>query len=170
VFDGTKLEPYQVEDIPNPINYYGLTKYIGEEVVKSLLTNYYIFRISWVFGPHGKNFVNTILRLAKEKPFLNVVSDQVGSPTYTIDVANFFISKHDITYGIHHLTNDGYISWYDFAKEVVSLTKLNCIISPISSLEYKSIARRGLNSRLFKNNSCLLQSWNISLRTFINKI
>jgi dTDP-4-dehydrorhamnose reductase len=167
VFEGTKEEPYEVDDIPNPINYYGLTKYMGEEIVKSLLTNYYIFRISWVFGPNGKNFVNTILRLAKENSSINVVSNQFGSPTYTIDVANFLISKKDIDYGVYHLTNEGFISWYDFALEIIRISKLECIIYPVLSSEYETLAKRGLNSRLIKSKLCTMENWTISLRSFI---
>ncbi len=169
VFDGTKVEPYLVTDIPNPINYYGLTKYIGEEIVKSLLTKYYIFRISWVFGPNGKNFVDSILRLAKEKTSINVVNNQIGSPTYTIDVANFLTLKSDIEYGIHHLTNEGYISWYDFASVIIKLSKLDCKIIPILNSEYKTLAKRGLNSRLIKNKETSLKNWITSLRSFINE-
>jgi dTDP-4-dehydrorhamnose reductase len=169
VFDGTKVDPYEVNDIPNPINYYGLTKYLGEEIVKSLLTKYYIFRISWVFGPNGKNFVNTILRLAKEKTSINVVSDQFGSPPYTVDVAHFIISKPSITYGINHLTNDGYISWYEFAIQIIYLSNLPCQILPIPSSEYKTLAKRGTNLKLKKNKSCTLKNWTKSLRLFINE-
>ena len=168
VFDGSKAEPYEVDDIPNPINYYGLTKYLGEEIVKSILTNFYIFRISWVFGPNGKNFVNTILKLAKEKPSLNVVSDQVGSPTYTLDVANFLISKPNLLYGIHHLTNEGYISWYEFAIEIIRFSNFPCQILPILSSGYKTLAKRGLNSRLFKDNSTLLRQWEISIKEYLH--
>jgi dTDP-4-dehydrorhamnose reductase len=168
IFDGTKIAPYEVDDIPNPINYYGLTKYLGEEIVKSLLRKYYIFRISWVFGPSGKNFVNTILRLAKEKTSINVVSDQVGSPTYTIDVATFLISKSNIEYGIHHLTNDGYTSWYEFAFKIIEISKLNCSINSISSFEFKSLAKRGKNSKLAKSKNILLKSWETSLQEYLN--
>jgi dTDP-4-dehydrorhamnose reductase len=168
VFDGTEKEPYEVDDIPNPINYYGLTKYLGEEIVKSLLTNYYIFRISWVFGPRGKNFVDTILRLAREKTTINVVSDQVGSPTYTMDVANFLLSTSNITNGIHHLTNEGYISWYEFASEIVRLSNLPCQILPIPSSGYKTLAKRALNSRLFKNNFTSLRNWIESTKEYID--
>ena len=169
VFDGTKVEPYLVTDIPNPINYYGLTKYIGEEIVKSLLTKYYIFRISWVFGPNGKNFVDSILKKAKEKKSISVVNNSFGSPTYTIDVANFLTLKSKIEYGIHHLTNEGYISWYDFASEIIKLSKLDCKIIPILNSDYKTLAKRGLNSRLIKNKETSLKNWITSLRSFINE-
>lgn len=169
VFDGSKAEPYEVDDIPNPINYYGLTKYLGEEIVRSLLTNFYIFRISWVFGPNGKNFVITIIKLAQEKSLINVVSDQLGSPTYTVDLANFLCSKKNINYGIHHLTNDGYVSWYEYALKIINYTNLKCIINPITSTEYKTLAKRGLNSRLKKTHFCRLDNWTESLKKFINE-
>jgi dTDP-4-dehydrorhamnose reductase len=167
VFDGTKLSPYEVNDIPNPINYYGLTKYLGEEIVKSLLKNFYIFRISWLFGPSGNNFVNVIKRLASENKSINVVSDQIGSPTYSIDVANFLVSKPDISNGIHHLTNEGYISWYEFASEIVKISNSKCLINPISSLEYKTAAKRGYNSKICKSTITQLKFWKISLQDFI---
>ena len=169
VFDGTKAEPYETTDNPNPINYYGLTKYLGEEIVRTLLTKYYIFRISWVFGPNGKNFVNTIIRLSKEKESINVVSDQIGSPTYTIDVAEFLTKNIPINYGIHHLTNEGYISWYEFAKEIINISNSKCFINPIKSHEYKTAAKRGLNSRIIKGKFTQLSNWKFSLKHFIGK-
>jgi dTDP-4-dehydrorhamnose reductase len=168
VFDGSKTGPYEVDDIPNPINYYGLTKYLGEEIVKSNLTNYFIFRISWVFGPNGKNFVDKIIELAKEKTSINVVNDQLGSPTYTIDVANFLISKPDIAYGTHHLTNDGYISWYEFAMKIVSISNLKCNLIPIKSDEFKSAARRSKNSKLVSTSK--LRIWYYALGEYLKKI
>ena len=168
VFDGTKKEPYSVTDIPNPINYYGLTKYLGEEIVKTILTNFYIFRISWVYGPNGKNFVKTILRLGKEKPSINVVNDQVGSPTYTMDVADFLLSKPNIEPGIHHLTNEGFISWFVFATEIINTAKLTCLVNPIASADYKTRARRGSNSCLIKTSVTTLPNWKESLVTYLS--
>jgi dTDP-4-dehydrorhamnose reductase len=167
VFDGTKLEPYTVTDIPNPINYYGLTKYLGEEIVKTILSQYYIFRISWVFGPNGKNFVNTILRLAKEKKIISIVNDQIGSPTYTIDVANFLLSSKFLSYGTYHLTNEGFCSWYDFAKSIIDLKSLDCKVEPISSEFYNARARRLKNSMLVKNINPLLPNYFDSLKKFL---
>lgn len=167
VFDGTKVEPYVVDDIANPINYYGLTKYIGEEIVRSLLIKYYIFRISWVFGPNGNNFVNTILRLAKEKGFINVVSDQLGSPTYTIDVANFLLARKTTHYGTYHLSNEGFISWFDFASEIKRLKSLSCSILPMQSSEYLTLAKRGKNLKL---NGIKLKYWKDSLKSYLFKI
>jgi dTDP-4-dehydrorhamnose reductase len=169
VFDGKKNEPYEVKDIPNPINYYGLTKYLGEEIIKTYLNNFYIFRISWVFGPNGKNFVNTIIRLAKENPSINVVNDQVGSPTYTIDVANFLLSNSKLLPGIYHLSNEGFISWFDFASEIIRLLNIKCTIKPILTSDYKSLAKRGMNSRLLKTNNCLLKNWKLSLKDYLSE-
>jgi dTDP-4-dehydrorhamnose reductase len=168
VFDGTKQEPYETSDIPNPINYYGLTKYLAEEVVRTLLKKFYIFRISWVFGPNGKNFVNTILKLSKEQEIIKVVKDQIGSPTYTIDVANFLAIENEIYFGTHHLTNNGYISWFDFANEIVSQTKSKCNISPINSIEFNSVARRAKNSKLYSK--IKMNNWKDSLRKYLNEI
>jgi len=167
VFDGTKTEPYETTDIPNPINYYGLTKYLGEEIIRTLLTKYYIFRISWVFGPNGKNFVNTILRLSKEKESINVVIDQIGSPTCTLDVADYLAKIIPIDYGVHHLTNDGYISWYEFAKEIVNLSDNKCHIYPIDSEGYKTAAKRGLNSRISKEKLTSLRNWKLALEDYL---
>ena len=167
VFDGTKKEPYSVTDIPNPINYYGLTKYLGEEIVKSLITTHYIFRISWVFGPNGKNFVKTIQRIGKDRPSISVVNDQIGSPTYTMDVSNFLLSKPKIQPGIHHLTNEGYITWFVFASEIINMSKLTCIVNPILSADYKTRAKRGSNSCLIKTNVTTLPNWKESLAKYI---
>jgi dTDP-4-dehydrorhamnose reductase len=166
VFDGTKQEPYETTDIPNPINYYGLTKYLGEEIVRTLLKKHYIFRISWVFGPSGKNFVRTIKRLIIEQEIVKVVNDQIGSPTYTIDVANILANQNEIYFGIHHLTNDGYISWFDFANEIASLTKSNCKIIPINSVDFNSVAKRSKNSKLVSK--IKLSNWKDSLRNYLN--
>jgi dTDP-4-dehydrorhamnose reductase len=169
VFDGTKVEPYETDDIPNPINYYGLTKYLGEEIIQTLLTKYYIFRISWVFGPNGNNFVKTVLRLSKERESINVVSDQVGSPTYTMDVAEFLTKNISIDYGIHHLTNEGYISWYEFSKEIIEFCKLDCEVNPILSFQYTTTAKRALNSRLYQAQN-ILKNWKIALHEYLSII
>jgi dTDP-4-dehydrorhamnose reductase len=166
VFDGSKEEPYYFSDKPNPINYYGLTKYLGEEIVRTLLSKYYIFRISWVFGPNGHNFINTIVRLANEKTQINIVSDQIGSPTYTIDIADLLCIPNDYDYGIHHLTNEGFISWYDFAKEIIKSSKLSCQVNPIISSQYITKAKRGLNSRLFQP-KYFLRNWKMALKHYI---
>ena len=151
VFDGTKEGLYLENDIPNPINYYGYTKYCGEEIVKEL-TDYLIVRISWVFGINGKNFVKTMLKLSETKNELSVVSDQIGSPTYTEDLSNLLIDmvlKEKI--GIFNATNEEFCSWYEFAKYIFEVNNIDIKLNPILTKDYKTLAKRPLNSKLNKN-------------------
>ncbi len=151
VFDGTGTEPYKVTDKKNPVNYYGETKSISEDIVAELLSKYFIIRTSWVFGVNGNNFVKTILRLGKERKQINVVNDQYGSPTYTYDLAMLIADMvHTNKYGIYHASNEGYCSWFEFAREITTVAKLDCNISPISTSEYPTKAKRPFNSRLDK--------------------
>jgi dTDP-4-dehydrorhamnose reductase len=149
VFDGTKAGEYETNDSPNPINFYGLTKLIGERVVAETSSKHFIIRTSWVFGINGNNFVKVILRKGREQGELRVVRDQVGSPTYSKDLARL-ISKMVITkkYGLFHATNEGACSWYEFAKEVLSMSGVEVRVEPISSEQYGAKAMRPLNSRL----------------------
>ena len=153
VFDGTKDGVYDVDDEIHPVNYYGKTKYLGEEIVKKY-ENHIIVRISWVFGINGKNFVKTMLRLAETKSELSVVSDQIGSPTYTKDLSRLLVdmSLSDIK-GTYHATNEGYCSWYDFAMTIFEVNHIHMKVSPILTKDYKTKAKRPLNSRL--NKDCL---------------
>lgn len=143
VFDGKKTVPYLETDEPSPINVYGETKREAEKVVMEELSRWFIVRTSWLFGPHGKNFVETILRLADEREYLEVVDDQRGTPTYTMDLVRaleFFIS--DTAYGIYHITNSGSCTWFDFAREIVSLTGTGVALRPASSEATGRPARR----------------------------
>jgi len=151
VFDGQGEEPFKVTDQPNPINYYGETKYMGEQEVQKLLDKYFIVRTSWVFGEHGDNFVKTMLKLGKEEDEISVVADQYGSPTYTVDLAELIIQmiKTD-KYGIYHATNEGVCSWYEFAKEIFKAANIDIKVSPVSSDKFESAAERPQNSRLSK--------------------
>lgn len=151
VFDGKSDKPYEVTDQPNPINYYGETKYQGEQEVQKLLDKYFIVRTSWVFGEHGDNFVKTMLKLGKERDKISVVADQYGSPTYTGDLAELIIEmiKTD-KYGIYHATNEGYCNWYEFAKEIFEVADIDVKVNPVSSSEFQSEADRPKNSRLSK--------------------
>ena len=150
VFDGTKEGLYQVEDKVNPVNYYGKTKYLGENFV-SKYANHIIVRISWVFGINGKNFIRTMLNLAESHKELNVVCDQIGSPTYTKDLAgllvNMFLSN---VKGLYHVTNEGYCSWYEFAEFIFKESRKKVKVHPILTKDYKTIAKRPLNSKLSK--------------------
>lgn len=149
VFDGQGKKPFEVTDEPNPINYYGETKYQGEQEVQKLLTKYFIVRTSWVFGEHGDNFVNTMLKLGKERDEISVVDDQYGSPTYTGDLAELIIEMIKTNkYGIYHATNEGSCSWYEFAKEIFKASDINIEVKPVSSDEFETKAKRPINSRL----------------------
>ena len=119
VFDGKGEKPHIEEKEISPINYYGFSKAQGERVVRELLEKHFIVRISWVFGKNGNNFVKTMLKLAEAKNEINIVNDQVGSPTYTKDLA-LLISRMIQTkqYGTYHATNEGYTSWYEFARKI----------------------------------------------------
>ena len=176
VFDGTKEGLYDIMDRPNPINYYGYTKYLGEEIVKENLEKYFIVRISWVFGKNGNNFVKTMLRLGKERKELKVVSDQVGSPTYTYDIAKLLSQMIQTEkYGVYHATNEGYCSWYEFASEIFTLASFDVSVLPIKTEEYPTKAKRPKNSRMSKKSLIdagftLLRDWREALKDFYNVI
>lgn len=171
VFDGEGDQPFKVNDKPNPINYYGLTKYEGELEVQNILDKYFIVRISWVFGINGNNFVKTMLRLVNERKEISVVADQIGSPTYTYDLAELLMDMISTDkYGIYHATNEGYCSWYEFACEIFKQAKIEVKVNPIKSEEYPTRARRPKNSRLYKNISNELESWESALSHYMNNI
>lgn len=151
VFDGEGEEPWKPDDVKNPLNIYGKTKYEGELAVQNHLNKYYIVRISWVFGVNGKNFIRTMLNLGKSKKSLTVVDDQIGSPTYTYDLAillSEMVEKEE--YGIYHATNEGYCSWYDFAVEIFKQAGLSVDVQPVDSNMFPVKAKRPKNSRLDK--------------------
>ena len=149
VFPGTGDQPWKVNDDYGPRNVYGMSKVQGEDAVRSLMTRYFILRTSWVFGKNGHNFVRTMLRLGKEKNEIRVVDDQVGSPTYTKDLARVICDLLPTDkYGIYHVRNEGFMSWCDFAKMIMQKAGLPCRVLPVASSEYPTPARRPLNSRL----------------------
>lgn len=151
VFDGTKKEAYLPEDKPNPINYYGYTKLCGEEEV-SKLEDYLIVRVSWVFGINGNNFIKTMLRLAETKKELSVVSDQIGSPTYTVDLSKLLVDLvKKNKKGIFHATNEGYCTWNEFAKYIFEVMGKDIVVNKILTKDYKTLATRPLNSKLSKD-------------------
>ena len=151
VFHGDKNGIYEASDITDPINYYGYTKYLGEqEVMKN--SNNLVVRISWVFGINGKNFVKTMLRLASSRDEISVVSDQVGSPTYTYDLARLLVDMvNKNKSGIYQATNEGYCSWYEFAKYIFEVSGIDIRVNPILTKDYVTLAKRPLNSRLSKD-------------------
>ncbi len=177
VFDGEKKEPYLESDEPYPLNVYGKSKLEGERHISSLLEKYFIIRTSWLFGEHRKNFVDTILKLAQEKKKLRVVNDQIGSPTYTKDLAHAIKRLFNVThnssfithnlFGIYHISNSGSCSWYEFAQEIIRISDIRCQMSdikllPIPSEESNRPARRPKFSVL--NNSHYIETVGKSLR------
>lgn len=154
IFEGNlSVEKCYLEtDLPSPITSYGLTKLYGENEIINNCKKYYIFRTAWLYGD-GKNFVRTMIKLGKEKDFVNVVSDQYGSPTYTEDLATIIYQaiNKQIEFGIYHATNLGFTTWYSFTKEIFSLTNINCIVNPITSEEFITPAKRPKNSKLSKD-------------------
>jgi dTDP-4-dehydrorhamnose reductase len=144
VFDGVSSRPYQEHDLPNPLSVYGKTKLAGEKFVQCLCSRFFILRTSWIYGKHGSNFVKTMLKLASERNEVCVVNDQIGSPTYTEDLS-LFISRiiHTEYYGIYHVSNIGYCSWYDFAIAIFELAGIEHIkVTPVSTAEFPRPAPR----------------------------
>lgn len=143
VFDGRKREPYLEEDPPNPLGHYGRSKLEGEKHVRELLKDFYIVRTSWLYGKHGKNFVNTILNRAGETGSVKVVKDQEGSPTYARDLCRalaLLITSQK--FGTYHLSNSGTCSWFQFAKRAVELSGIKAEVVPILSSDYPSPTQR----------------------------
>ena len=173
VFPGDGDRFYEPTDPVGPMNVYGRSKLAGELAVQSLLDKYFIVRISWVFGKNGNNFVKTMLRMAETRTELNVVCDQIGSPTYTADLAPLLCDMVQTEkYGIYHATNEGVCSWAEFAEEIFHLTGKDITTHLILSNAYPAKAMRPLNSRLSKQclqNSgfCRLPSWQNALKHYL---
>ena len=166
VFDGENFKPYTEDDITNPNGIYGQTKLDGENaMIDYNLKNSIIIRTSWVYSSFGNNFVKTMLRLGKEKDELGVIFDQVGTPTYARDLAKTILDilpniKNDKT-EIYNYSNKGVLSWYDFAKEIMRMAKLDCIINPIETKDYPTPAKRPHYSLL--NKSKIKQEFHITI-------
>ena len=169
VFDGTKDGVYTEEDIPNPKSVYGLTKYQGEEEIRKN-PRHFITRISWVFGINGNNFIKTMIKLSSNHDSLNVVDDQVGSPTYTVDLAKILVDMAQTEkYGTYNVTNEEYCSWAEFADYIFKSNNLSVNVVPVSTEKYVEIsgkkqAYRPRNSRLSKeklkdNGFGVMPSW-----------
>ena len=176
VFPGTGDTPYETTAQTAPLSTYGKTKLAGEFAVGQLLTRYFIVRTSWAFGKNGKNFVKSIIHLGKEQDELNVVCDQVGSPTYTVDLARLLVdivlSEH---YGIFHATNEGFCSWAEFAQAIFQKADLSARVNFIKTDQYPTRVRRPFNSRLSKENLINagfqpLPTWEDALERFLAEI
>ena len=152
VFDGQGDRPWEPDDERHPLNVYGQTKCEGEEAVEEILDKYFIVRIAWVFGLNGKNFIKTMLNLGKTRDKITVVSDQIGSPTYTYDLAKLLVDMVQTEeYGKYHATNEGLCSWYEFACEIFKQAGIAVEVTPVTSEEYPAKAKRPFNSRMNKD-------------------
>ncbi|MEH7259299.1 dTDP-4-dehydrorhamnose reductase [Bacillus toyonensis] len=176
VFDGEGTHAFVETDAPNPVGYYGLTKYEGEKVVRSLIDNNFIVRISWVFGINGNNFIKTMLRLGETRDELNVVGDQIGSPTYTYDLARLLVDMVVTEqYGTYHATNEGFCSWAEFAQEIFEIAGQDVKVNSITTEEYPTRAVRPKNSRMSKqklidNGFEPLQDWKKATKHYITQL
>lgn len=180
VFNGESSEPYEVESQADPQSVYGVTKYEGELAVQSY-PKHFIVRISWIFGINGHNFVKTMLKVSKGREVVSVVDDQIGSPTYTVDLAKFLIdlSKSD-KYGTYHATNEGFCSWADFTEEIYRLAGITTKVDHVSTDEYIKIAGRPQAKRphysklskkvLEENGFTRLPSWQDATRRYIAEL
>ncbi|MBS5115395.1 MAG: dTDP-4-dehydrorhamnose reductase [Erysipelotrichaceae bacterium] len=176
VFDGQGEQLWNEYDQRNPLNVYGKTKCEGEMAVEELVEKRFIVRIAWVFGVNGNNFIKTMLRLGKERGSVSVVSDQIGSPTYTYDLARLLVDMIETDkYGIYHATNEGLCSWYEFACEIFKQANLEVEVTPVNSSQFPTKAKRPFNSRmskteLDKNGFKRLPTWQDALSRYLKEI
>jgi dTDP-4-dehydrorhamnose reductase len=175
VFSGEKNNEYLVDDTPDPKSIYGKTKYLGEiETLKH--EKHFIVRISWVFGKNGNNFIKTMLKLGKEKDLLGIVSDQIGSPTYTYDLSKLIVDMIETDkYGIYHATNEGVCNWFEFAKKIFEYSNIVVKLKPILTEQYPTKANRPRNSTMSKkclvdNGFKLMPSWQDALKRYLKEI
>lgn len=180
VFNGQGERPWEPDDKREPLNAYGRSKYEGELAVEELVKKFFTVRIAWVFGVNGKNFIKTMLRLGKERGAVSVVADQVGSPTYTYDLARLLVDMIQTEkYGRYHATNEGLCSWYEFAVEIFKQAGMEVEVTPVSTKEYTAQypnqAKRPMNSRISKvklseNGFERLPSWQDALSRYLKEI
>lgn len=176
VFDGEGERPWEPDDERHPLNVYGQTKYEGELAVEKYLEKYFIVRIAWVFGMNGKNFIKTMLKLSETHEELKVVDDQVGSPTYTYDLAVLLVDMVESDkYGRYHATNEGLCTWYEFAKEIFRQAGVEVKVNPVTSDMFPAKAKRPKNSRMSKekldaNGFHRLPTWQDALERYLSEI
>ena len=176
VFNGQGTRPWEPDDEREPLNVYGQTKYEGEVEVEKNLDQYFIVRIAWVFGENGKNFIKTMLNLGKTRDKVSVVDDQIGSPTYTFDLARLLVDMIETEkYGRYHATNEGLCSWYEFACEIFKQAGMDVAVEPVTSEQFPAKAKRPTNSRMSKekldqNGFERLPSWQDALRRYLEII
>ncbi|NMD68817.1 dTDP-4-dehydrorhamnose reductase [Bacillus sp. DNRA2] len=173
VFNGTATEPYEPEQETDPLGVYGKTKLAGEEFVQQSLNEFFIVRTAWVYGINGHNFVKTMLRLGEERGEVGVVADQVGSPTYTVDLAAFIIELvQSEKYGIYHASNEGVCSWYEFAEEIFKQAGMNVKVNPLTTDQFPRPAARPSYSVLSKKKNVEqgltpLRDWKEALSAYL---
>lgn len=191
VFDGENEHGYSENDEPSAINVYGESKLLGEELIKKNIDQYYLVRTSWLFGPNGKNFVDTMIKLGRERDEVSVVKDQIGSPTYSHDICmavikNFLnpylsnLPKHHehalkessefgekLEFGIYHLTNAGFVSWYEFAQKIFELMGMDVKVKPVTSDEFVRAAKRPHYSVLQNTKLASLRPWQEALKAYL---
>ncbi|MGG1071858.1 dTDP-4-dehydrorhamnose reductase [Priestia megaterium] len=176
VFDGTTDEPYSEFSPTSPLGVYGKSKLAGEQFVRDLHSRFFIVRTSWVYGKYGTNFVKTMLKLGEEKKELSVVSDQIGCPTYTLDLAHVILELIDTEkYGMYHVSNSGSCSWYEFAKEIFKISKMEVQVKPCTTADFIRPAKRPKYSVLDNlsvklNNFKEPRSWKSGLREFLENM
>ena len=176
VFYDSSDEPLEIDSEKSPISAYGRSKLAGEEYVQKYVDKHYIVRISWLFGIKGGNFVKTMLKLAQEKNEVSVVNDQIGSPTYTVDIAVLLCDMAlSGKYGVYHATNEGFCSWAEFADEIMKLNGGQCKVNHIPSELYPTKVLRPKNSRLSKasldkGGFSRLPDWKDALKRFIENL
>ena len=177
VFDGQGTRPWEPDDERNPLNVYGQTKYEGELAVEELVKKFFTVRIAWVFGVNGKNFIKTMLRLGEERGAVSVVDDQVGSPTYTYDLARLLVDMIQTDkYGRYHATNEGLCSWYEFACEIFKQAGMDQVkVTPVTSDKFPAKAKRPSNSRMDKdklteNGFEKMPAWQDALGRYLKEI
>ena len=177
VFDGTKQSPYLETDSTNPLNIYGKSKLQGELEIQRILDTYFIIRTSWLYSEHGNNFMKTMLRLAESRKEISVVNDQIGSPTYAGDLAKVIIeiiNSESKEFGLYHFSNEGSISWYDFANAIFKLSNKNILLKPINTISYPTPANRPKYSVLDKSEiskmlNVSIPYWDKSLELVVNR-
>lgn len=178
VFDGEKNTAYTENDQTNPAGIYGKTKLEGELVISEKLTNFFIIRTSWLYSEYGNNFMNTMLRISKGRNDISVVDDQIGTPTYAIDLAIVIfkiIQSKSTAFGVYHYSNEGVASWYDFACAIFDESKVSIGIKPIKSKDYPTPAKRPKFSvldktKLKKNIDTTIPHWRDSLKNAIRNV
>ena len=175
VFDGNETYPYSEQDSPNPINVYGASKLQGEKHIESILKEHFIIRTSWLYSKHGNNFLKTMLKLSQDRDKINVVNDQIGSPTHALDLAHAIlkiINKNNNAFGLYHFSNQGEISWYHFATAIFSVFNRKINVQPIPSSKYKTLAKRPRYSVLETNKIATefqveIKGWKTALAEFV---